>query len=149
MFLAYLRCSTLKQLKEKSIEIQRELVKRYCDDHDIHEVKFYIDEGISAAHNRPSFNRLMNDVLQEIVEGVLITDLTRFGRKTSELLMAIETITGAGKAFIAINGEVDTTTKEGRLSLAIRAAVAEYEREVIRERLTLGIDISIHSMTWR
>ena len=138
MFLAYLRCSTLKQLKEKSIDVQKEMVKRYAKRNDLGKPKFYVDEGISAAKDRPAFNRLMRDLGKEDVLGVITPDLTRFGRDTVELLLSIKNITENQKKFIAINNNIDTSTPEGRLYLTILAAIAEYERYKIRERLELG-----------
>ena len=138
MFLAYLRCSTLKQLKEKSIDVQKEMVKRYAKSNDLGKIKFYVDEGISAAKDRPAFNRLMRDLGKEDVLGVITPDLTRFGRDTVELLLSIKNITEKQKKFIAINNNIDTSTPEGRLYLTILAAIAEYERYKIRERLELG-----------
>jgi len=138
MFLAYLRCSTLKQLKEKSIDVQKELVQRYAEHTDLGKTKYYVDEGISAAKDRPAFNRLMRDLGKEDVVGVVTPDLTRFGRDTVELLVSIKKITEQEKKFIAINNNIDTSTPEGRLYLTILAAIAEYERYKIRERLELG-----------
>jgi len=138
MFLAYLRCSTLKQLKEKSIDLQKEMVKRYAKTNALETPKLYVDEGISAAKDRPAFNRLMRDLGKNGVAGVITPDLTRFGRDTVGLLLSIKKITDSGKKFIAVNNNIDTSTPEGRLYLTILAAISEYERYKIRERLELG-----------
>ena len=138
MFSSYLRCSTLKQLKEGSIKVQREMVERYADLHEIGDVKFYIDEGVSGAVEKPNLNKLMADLENDDIEGVITPDLTRFGRNTVELLTNIQKIKDSGKKFISIKNNIDTSTKEGRLFLTMLAGFSEYEREMIRERMTLG-----------
>ena len=138
MFLAYLRCSTLKQLKEGSINVQKDQLMSYADYHKIKISKYYIDEGVSGAVEKPNLNRLMGDIAQSEIEGVITTDLTRFGRDTVELLTNIQKIQGLKKKFVSMKNNIDTSTKEGRLFLAMLAGFSQYEREMIRERLELG-----------
>ena len=138
MFLAYLRCSTLKQLKEGSIKVQREQIIRYCELHKIKDVKFYADEGVSGAFEKPNLDELMKEINNPNIKGVIIPDITRFGRNTVELLIHIREIRKAGKQFISIKNNIDTTTKEGRLFLTMLAGFSEYEREMIWERMELG-----------
>jgi len=138
MFLAYLRCSTLKQLKEGSIEVQKDQVEQYAKYHKIKKVKYYIDKGISGAVEKPNLNKLLKDLVKADVDGVITPDLTRFGRDTVELLINVQTISDLKKKFISIKNNIDTSTKEGRLFLTMLAGFSEYEREMIRERLELG-----------
>ena len=121
MFLAYLRCSTLKQLKEGSIKVQKEQVVRYAKYHEIQISKYYLDEGVSGAVEKPNLNRLMNDVMKDEVKGVITPDLTRFGRDTIELLTNVQTIQDLGKKFISVKNNIDTSSKEGRLFLTMLA----------------------------
>jgi len=138
MFLAYLRCSTLKQLKEGSIKVQKDQVERYAKYHKIQISKYYLDEGVSGAVEKPNLNCLMKDVNDSDVEGVITPDLTRFGRNTIELLTNVQIIQDLGKKFISVKNSIDTSNKEGRLFLTMLAGFSQYEREMIRERLELG-----------
>ena len=66
---------------------------------------------------------------------VLVTKLDRLGRSTRELLDLIHRIDQAGAAFRSLGDPLfDTTTSQGRLLVTMLAAIAEFERELIRER---------------
>jgi DNA invertase Pin-like site-specific DNA recombinase len=66
---------------------------------------------------------------------VLVTKLDRLGRSTRELLNLIERIGKAGAAFRSLSALLfDTTSSQGRLLSTLLAAIAEFERDLIRER---------------
>jgi DNA invertase Pin-like site-specific DNA recombinase len=70
---------------------------------------------------------------------VLVTKLDRLGRSTRELLDLIERIGGAGAAFRSLGDPLfDTTSSQGRLVSTLLAAIAEFERELIKERTGEG-----------
>ena len=138
-YVGYVRVSTQKQLKGKSIEIQKEAIKQYCKAHEYKFHKFYIDRGLSAYKKRPQFEAMMEYLLKRHeLKGVIVHDLTRFGRSTSDLLYHINRIDAKGKKFISIKDNIDISTKTGRLILTLLAAIADYEKETIMERLTAG-----------
>jgi len=86
----YVRVSTKKQLKGSSVEYQKEAIKKYCNAHDIELVKIYADKGISAYKNRPQFKAMIEHILKnDEWDGVVVYDLTRFGRSTEDLLFQI------------------------------------------------------------
>src|SRR6185503_9007886 len=70
---------------------------------------------------------------------VLVTKLDRLGRSTRELLDLIHRIDQAGASFKSLGDPLfDTTTSQGRLLVTMLAAIAEFERELIRERTSEG-----------
>jgi DNA invertase Pin-like site-specific DNA recombinase len=91
-------------------------------------------EKISGARaDRPQLAKLMASLKAGDV--VLVKKLDRLGRSTRELLDLIDRISKAGAAFRSIGDPLfDTTSSQGRLLSTLLAAIAEFERELIRER---------------
>jgi DNA invertase Pin-like site-specific DNA recombinase len=95
-------------------------------------------EKISGARSdRPQLAKLMASLRKGDV--VLVTKLDRLGRSTRELLDLIHRIDQAGASFKSLGDPLfDTTTSQGRLLTTMLAAIAEFERELIRERTSEG-----------
>ena len=91
--------------------------------------------GVRA--DRPQLAKLMAALQPRDV--VVVTKLDRLGRSTRELLDLIEAISKAGAAFRSLGDPLwDTSSSQGRLLSTLLAAIAEFERELIRERTGEG-----------
>lgn len=135
----YCRVSTVKQLNRHSIDAQKEAISRYCKAHGYDLAHVYSDEGVSAYKERPEHKKMMEEVLNNCeIKGVVVRDLTRFGRNTEDLLHQIKSIDNIGKKFISINDNIDISTKTGRLLLGMLSLIADFERETILERMEMG-----------
>src|SRR6476646_3923900 len=87
--------------------------------------------GVRA--DRPQLAKLMASLKPGDI--VVVTKLDRLGRSTRELLDLIERISKAGAAFRSLGDPLwDTSSAQGRLLSTMLAAIAEFERELIRER---------------
>jgi DNA invertase Pin-like site-specific DNA recombinase len=95
-------------------------------------------EKISGARSdRPQLAKLMAALKQGDV--VVVTKLDRLGRSTRELLDLIDWIGRAGAAFRSLGDPLwDTSSAQGRLLSTLLAGIAEFERELIRERTGEG-----------
>jgi len=132
---AYTRVSTRKQ----RLDVQREEIERFCRYKNLNIYRWYEDKGVSGVLHRPNWERCLNTAINnDNIAGVVVYDLTRAGRSTSELLTNIQRLRNANKMFISVKENIDTTTKEGRLLLNLLAAMAEFERETIKERMAAG-----------
>jgi DNA invertase Pin-like site-specific DNA recombinase len=91
--------------------------------------------GVRAV--RPQLTKLMHTIGKGNV--LIVTKLDRLGRSTRELLTLIHHIDEAGAAFRSLGDPLfDTSTSQGRLLVTMLAAIAEFERELIRERTGAG-----------
>jgi DNA invertase Pin-like site-specific DNA recombinase len=79
-------------------------------------------------------------LLAQVAEGdiIVVTKLDRFARNTRELLNMLHDLGERGVGFKSLGDPVDTTTPQGRLVTQIFAALAEFERALIRERCAIG-----------
>jgi DNA invertase Pin-like site-specific DNA recombinase len=100
-------------------------------------VTVYREKVSGARADRPQLARLMASLRKG--DAVLLTKLDRLGRSTRELLDLIHRIDQAGASFRSIGDPLfDTSTSQGRLLVTMLAAIAEFERELIRERTGAG-----------
>src|SRR5262249_43535732 len=103
-------------------------------------VEEYRDEGISGAKDRrPALDRLMNDARKRRFDAVLVARFDRFARSTRHLIVALEEFSSLGVDFISLNESIDTSSPMDRMVFKVLAAVAELERNIIRERVHMGI----------
>jgi DNA invertase Pin-like site-specific DNA recombinase len=95
--------------------------------------QIYREKVSGVRANRPQLAKLMGSLKAGDI--VLVTKLDRLGRSTRELLDLIERIGKAGAAFRSLGDPLwDTSSAQGRLLSTLLAAIAEFERELIRER---------------
>jgi DNA invertase Pin-like site-specific DNA recombinase len=93
----------------------------------------YREKVSGARADRPQLGKLMNSLKAGDV--VIVTKIDRLGRSTRELLELIDRFSKAGVAFRSLGDPLfDTSGAQGRLLVTMLAAIAEFERELIRER---------------
>jgi site-specific DNA recombinase len=147
----YCRVSTDEQAREGvSLEEQQERLKAYCRAMGwTMETILYVDDGYSAKNmDRPQLKKLIQAVQDRLISKVMITKLDRMSRKLLDLLQLIDLFQEHHVSFISIGESFDTNTPSGRLTLQVLGAVAEFERERIRERVFDNMLHAAHSGKW-
>lgn len=106
----------------------------------------YIDQGWSGAkESRPSFDVLMADVNatqpdgEHKFDGVLVWKFDRFFRSTRHMLQMLDLFDSKRIEFVSLTESIDTSSPIGRLLFTILAAIAEFERNLIAERIRNGM----------
>jgi DNA invertase Pin-like site-specific DNA recombinase len=89
---------------------------------------------------RPGLNALMTDARRGAFDVVVVWRFDRFARSVRQLLLALEEFRSLGIDFISHQEALDTSTPMGRTMFTIIAAMAELERDVIRERTAAGLE---------
>lgn len=100
----------------------------------------FIDRMSGKSAERPELQRMLNFVRRG--DTVIVESISRFARNTRDLLELVERLTADGVEFVSRKEAIDTTTPSGRFMLTIFGAVAELEREYIRDRQREGIAIA-------
>jgi DNA invertase Pin-like site-specific DNA recombinase len=137
----YERCSTNKQELDLQDAVLQKFVDRYKEDHSDQNINVldFKDEGISGKNaDRPSLRKLLELVEKRKVDLVVFTKLDRLARSLQDLLNITSKFKNCGINFIVIEQNIDTSSASGRLLFHIIGAFAEFEREMIRERLESG-----------
>lgn len=100
----------------------------------------FTDEGVSGGQrSRPALDALMNEVRDGGVDVVVVWRFDRFARSTQHLLSALEEFRTLGVDFISVREAVDTSTATGKMVFTFLAAVAEFEKSLIVERVKAGV----------
>jgi len=101
----------------------------------------YVDRMSGAKTSRPQLDRLMRDAVNGLrdFDAVLVWRLDRFGRSLQHLQNAIAELRGAKLDFISLKEGFDLTTSVGKLMFDILGAFAEFERNIIAERIRAGL----------
>jgi DNA invertase Pin-like site-specific DNA recombinase len=132
----YARVST----KDQSCEMQVRDLRTYCAARGFTIVREYIDIGVSGGKDsRPQLNELMADARKRKVDSILVWRFDRFARSTKHLLLALEEFRSLGIQFVSYQENIDTTSPLGQALFTIVSAVAQLERDLIRERVSAGI----------
>lgn len=119
--------------------MQREAIERYAQTGGHELVHVYEDRGVSGAKtSRPELDRLMDDARRRRFEAVVVWRFDRFARSTLHLLQALQFFRGLRISFVSLTEGIDTTTPVGEMVFTFLGAVAQFERELIRERVRAG-----------
>lgn len=151
----YTRKSTEEGLEREfnSLDAQREACAAYIASQR-HEgwsliPDFYDDGGYSGGSiERPAFKRLLVDVTARKVDVIVVYKVDRLTRALSDFAKIIDILDAAGSSFVSITQSFNTTTSMGRLTLNVLLSFAQFEREVISERVRDKVAASKKKGMW-
>src|ERR1039458_535533 len=132
----YARVST----KEQNVDMQLIDLRGYAQARKLLVVKEYIDYASGSRNDRENYLKLFNDVRKQKTDTVLVWKFDRFARSTKELINALEEFKALGIDFISYKENIDTSSPAGKILFTMISAFAEFEREIIRERVRAGIE---------
>lgn len=131
----YLRVSTHHQ----STELQRREIEAYLRSKGESEWSIYEDTRSGTTSDRPELMRLMRDIGKNQIKTVVCWKLDRLFRTLKELVRVLNEFTQTSTMMIAVKDQIDMTTPSGRLMTHLLGAFAEFEADLIRERVRSGL----------
>ncbi len=127
MKIGYARVST----KDQSFDLQLDALKKTgC-------TKIYRDVASGAKAERPALKDLLDNIRTDDV--LVVWKLDRLGRSLHHLVELVNELRGKNAGLQSLNDPIDTTTPQGRFGFNLFASLAEFERELIRERTNAGL----------
>ncbi len=131
----YARVSTMDQEPENQLqELRRYVQARGWTSQE------YVDRGVSGAKDRrPALDALVQDARRRRFDVLVCWRLDRLGRSLKHLITLLDELQVLGVAFVSLTEGIDATTPAGKLQMHILGAIAEFERERIRERVLAGM----------
>jgi DNA invertase Pin-like site-specific DNA recombinase len=134
----YVRVSTDKQTVENQVAALRQIAERRGWEI----VEQYSDAGISGAKGRdgrPGLDQMLKDAQRRKFDVVMAWAIDRLGRSLIDLLGTIQTLEASGVDLYLDQQSIDTTTPAGKLMFQVCGAFAEFECNMIQQRIRAGL----------
>jgi DNA invertase Pin-like site-specific DNA recombinase len=132
----YARVSTTDQHTENQVTELRQ----YCGTRGWMITREYVDHGVRGAkERRPALDELVRDAKRRRFDVLVCWRLDRLGRNLRHLVLLLEGLHALGISFASLNEGIDATTPAGRLQMHMLAALSEFERGRIQERVRAGL----------
>ena len=131
----YARVSTIDQTPENQLAGLRAFaIARGWD------AREYVDHGVSGARERrPALDTMLSAARTRKIDVLVCTKLDRLARSTHHLVTLAKELQALGVDLVVLDQAIDTTTPSGRLLFHMLAAISEFERDLIRDRVLAGI----------
>jgi DNA invertase Pin-like site-specific DNA recombinase len=132
----YARCST----KHQDCDSQLSELRKYAISRDAIALE-YVDSGISGAKtSRPELDRLLADAQSAgAFDVIAVVKLDRLGRSLKHLVGLLEQFRKMKIGFVSLRDSIDMTTPAGEFMMHMLAAMAQFERSLIAERVKAGM----------
>ena len=132
----YCRVSTTDQ----SCERQEQDLLQYAKKAGYEVVGVWKETASGTKKNRVERKQVMSLAQARKIDGVLVTELTRWGRSTIDLITTLQDLARWEVSVIAAGGlQFDLTTPQGKLIASVMASLAEFEQDLVRERVRSGL----------
>ena len=135
----YVRVST----KEQHPEAQLGPLREYAESRGFDVVGEFVDHGISGAKNsRPALDSMLAAARRRDLDVIVIAKLDRLARSVRHLVNVAEELQALGVDLVVRDQAIDTSTPTGRLLFHVLGSIAEFERDLIRERTQAGLELA-------
>ena len=132
----YCRVSTTDQYPENQVRVLTELAHK----NDAEIVATFIDKGISGVKkDRDALNQMMSAARSRKFNTLYVLSIDRLSRSVKNLIETVETLNELGITIVFQRENIDTKSAMGQFFLTVLGSLAQFEREIMRERINAGI----------
>jgi DNA invertase Pin-like site-specific DNA recombinase len=131
----YARVSTHDQ---QTLPLQISAMREYAERR-AWTVAMQIEEVGSGAKDRPARDEIIHAAMRREIDIVLVWKLDRWGRSLLDLVTTLKELHALGVNFVSLNDSLDFTTPSGQAMAGMLAVFAQYERDILRDRVKAGI----------
>ena len=115
-------------------------LKQFAQKSGVDVIAIVTETASGAKNNRQKRQQVIELARKRDIDLVLVSELSRWGRSTQDLLQTIHDLAARGVALRALNGpDLDTSTAQGELMLGLMSVISQFERSLLRERIKSGI----------
>lgn len=132
----YCRVST----SDQSCERQERDLLAFAERAGYEVIGVWKETASGAKDRRPTRKKVLSMAQDRQIDAILVTELTRWGRSTLDLVQTLQDLQSWNVSLIAQSGlQFDLSTSQGKLVASVMAALAEFERDLLRDRVRSGI----------
>lgn len=133
----YVRVST----KDQRTDSQLRELKQYCQQRGWKKVEFFVDRISGEKSTRPELDRMVKELRSGRLERVVTYKLDRLGRSITHLCLLVDEMTRLDIPLVCSSQGIDTSGNNpcGKFQLDVLKAVCEFERNLIRDRVNIGL----------
>jgi DNA invertase Pin-like site-specific DNA recombinase len=145
---AYCRVSTLKKstystidkvVFEQSLDVQEQALREQAQARGWKLVGVFSDRASGAKERRPGLDALLEAARKRKFQLLVVTRLDRLARSLKHLVLLLDELRELGVSFVSLKENLETESAAGRMMFGMIAVFAEFEREIVRERILLGM----------
>jgi len=135
----YCRVSTADQ----SCDRQERDLRAFAERGGFEIVAVHKEKASGAKNDRAERKKVMALAQAREIDAILVTELSRWGRSTIDLVQTLQSLQAWDVSVLAISGlQFDLSTPHGKMIASVMAALAEFERDLIRDRIKSGIAVA-------